>query len=91
MHRTEGPKLLKKASLNTVKARRNIGKCRQGDTITNCRYMSLMHWNTGKAHLDNSLHAVTYECGVSQVHVNTNNIRHTSYHHHQGGMGGFWG
>jgi hypothetical protein len=75
MHRTEGPKLLNKVSLNTIKARRNIGKCRQGDTITNCRYMSLTCWNAGKAHLDNGSHTVTYKCGVSRVHVNTNSIR----------------
>jgi hypothetical protein len=75
MHRTEGPKLLNKVSLNTVKARRNIGKCRQGDTITNCRYMSLMHWNAGKARLDNGLCTMTYECGISRVHVNMNSIR----------------
>jgi hypothetical protein len=48
---------------------------RQGDVITNYRYMSLVHWNAGKARLDNGSHAMMYECGVSQVHVNMNNIR----------------
>jgi hypothetical protein len=37
--------------------------------------MSLARWNAGKARLDNGSRAVTYESGVSRVHVNTENIR----------------